>query len=118
MKSDRIFVGMGGLAGAAGVALAARAAHGGGAFTQTISTMLLLHAPLFVALGLSAAAQANKVLKFAGLLLMAGLAVFCLDLYVRDMGAARLFPFAAPVGGSAMILGWLGVALSALAARR
>lgn len=111
LNFSRLFVLAGGLIGAAGVGLAASAAHAGGAFTQTISNMLLFHAPLFVAIGLLSGA--GRFLSVAAGMLLAGLVLFSLDLYVRDLGMARLFPFAAPLGGTAMIAGWLGIALSA-----
>lgn len=114
--SDRAFLAAGGVVGALGVASAAAAAHQGGAFTQTISTMLLAHAPVFVALGLSS--YTNRLARIAGLIMLAGLAVFTLDLWVRDMGMARLFPLAAPIGGTAIIAGWLALALSALIKRQ
>ncbi len=115
--TGRVFQGFllaGGLCGAAGVMVAARAAHSGGAFTGTVSNMLMFHAPLFVALRLAGAERLGRLLTLAGLVMLAGLLLFCADLYVRDFGMARLFPMAAPIGGSALILGWIGVALSAV----
>lgn len=114
MNAGRILLGAGGLAGAAGVALAAQAAHGGGAFTQTISSMLLFHAALFVGIGASDRIQTAAILRVAAFILLFGVVLFCADLQVRDMGMDRLFPMAAPVGGTAMIAGWLGIAFSAL----
>ncbi|TIN31627.1 MAG: DUF423 domain-containing protein, partial [Mesorhizobium sp.] len=49
---SRILVLAGGLVGAAGVALSAAAAHRGGAFTGTAASFLLMHAPVFLAIGL------------------------------------------------------------------
>jgi uncharacterized membrane protein YgdD (TMEM256/DUF423 family) len=46
--------------------------------------------------------------------LLVGLVLFCGDLLARDFLGGRLVPFAAPVGGSLLILGWLVVAASAL----
>jgi uncharacterized membrane protein YgdD (TMEM256/DUF423 family) len=52
-----------------------------------------------------------------GSILLAGLVIFCADLLMRDLAGARLFLMAAPIGGTAMILGWLVVAASAFAGR-
>ena len=105
----------GGLCGAAGVALSAAAAHLGGAFTGTAASFLLMHAPALLAIGL---AGGNRMLRVGGLILLAGLVVFAGDLLARDHLSTRLFPMAAPVGGTLLIAGWLAVAASALAGRR
>ncbi|MBL8581693.1 MAG: DUF423 domain-containing protein [Rhizobiaceae bacterium] len=111
MTADRIFAVLGGLFGAAGVALSAMAAHRGGAFIGTAATFLLAHAPVLLAIGLVAA---GRPMRLATALLGLGVVLFCGDLLAREFLGGRLFPFAAPIGGSAMILGWLGIALAAL----
>lgn len=114
MTPDRFFILMAGLFGAAGVALAAAASHGGGGIhAGTISSMLLFHAPAFVALGL-AADNPPRLRIYAALLLLGGLVIFCGDLGLRGAYDIKLFPMAAPIGGMAMIAGWLGISLSAL----
>lgn len=110
--ASRLLILAAGLAGAAGVALSALAAHKGGAFTGTAANFLLMHAPIFLAAGLLGAGRA---LRAACLILLAGLVIFCGDLLMRDLAGTRLFAFAAPAGGTLLILGWLGIALSALA---
>jgi len=112
---SRGFVLAAGLCGAAGVALSAAAAHAGGAFTGTVASFLLMHAPVFLAVGL---AGANRLLQIACLALLVGLVLFCGDLLARDFLGGRLFPFAAPAGGTLLIGGWLLVAVSALARQR
>jgi uncharacterized membrane protein YgdD (TMEM256/DUF423 family) len=109
--SGRILVLAGGLCGAAGVALFAAAAHLGGAFVSTAASFLLMHAPVLVAVGL---VGANRILRTASLVLLAGLVLFCGDLLARDFLGSRLFPMSAPIGGSLLIAGWLAVAASAL----
>lgn len=104
-----------GLAGAAGVALSAAEAHLGGAFTGTAARMLLVHAPALLAIGL---AGGNVMLRLGGAAMALGLVLFCGDLLARDFLGDRLFPFAAPAGGSLLILSWLIVAASAIAGRR
>lgn len=104
------------LMGAGGVALSAAAAHGGGGATEQIAAyFLILHAAAL--LGLTACAQAFAAdIPFARALLCAGAAielgtiVFSADLADRALTGARLFPMAAPTGGSLMILGWLALA--------
>ena len=62
-NSGRILVFAGGLIGAAGVALSAAAAHLGGAFVGTAASFLLMHAPVFLAVGLIGA---NRMLRHSG----------------------------------------------------
>jgi uncharacterized membrane protein YgdD (TMEM256/DUF423 family) len=102
------------LQGAAGVALAAAAAHAaaaqgsGGANLATASQFLMIHAA--AGLGLAAFAQglATPSRWFAGgaFLLQAGVTLFSGDLVAR-VYAEKLFPMAAPIGGSATICAWL-----------
>jgi uncharacterized membrane protein YgdD (TMEM256/DUF423 family) len=110
------FVLAGGLSGAAGVVLSAAAAHMGGGTVGTAASMLLMHAPAFLAIGLVAATP--KLTRIGGWVLLAGLLVFAGDLLARNYGGNRLFPMAAPLGGTLMILGWLVVAGSAFFQRR
>jgi len=107
----RSFVFAAGLAGAAGVGLFAAQAHVGGAFTGTATTMLLVHAPALLAAGL---VGGNVLLRLAGFLWIVGLLLFCGDLLMRDFAGHSLFPFAAPTGGTLLILAWLVTACSAL----
>lgn len=107
----RILVAAGGLCGALGVALSAMAAHRGGAFTGTAASFLLMHAPVFLAIGL---VGGNRILRAGGLVLLVGLVVFSGDLLARDFLGSRLFPLAAPVGGTLLMVGWLAIAASAL----
>ena len=110
-RGARVLVGAGGLCGALGVALSAMAAHRGGAFTGTAASFLLMHAPVFLAVGLLGG---NRMLRAGGLILLVGLAVFSSDLLARDLLGSRLFPFAAPTGGTLLMIGWLAIAASAL----
>ncbi len=106
-----------GLAGAAGVATAAAAAHTDVSNFSAASTMFLAHAPALLALGLTATDKRRPV-DYAGLALALGVAVFGCDLLARYYFGHRLFPMAAPTGGLLMIAGWLGVAAAAIAMRR
>lgn len=115
MIADRILIVFAGLCGAAGVALSAVAAHAGGGNTGTAASFLLMHAPALLVLGLAARGQA---MRLAGFALLLGVLIFSGDLLMRNYAGTRLFPMAAPVGGMLMIIGWVAIALCALALRR
>jgi uncharacterized membrane protein YgdD (TMEM256/DUF423 family) len=114
MAIARVLTVAGGLCGAAGVALSAAAAHAGGDDTGTAASFLLMHAGVFLAIGLT---RSGRPLRIAALVLLAGLALFAGDLLMRDFAGMRLFPMAAPAGGSLMILGWIAVAITGAFAR-
>jgi len=117
MKSRSIIVVAAGLAGAAGMALGALAAHRiDDPSLATASHMLVLHAA--AALGLAAhlrrvhhgPAPFAKIWIVSAALLLGGAVLFAGDIAARTIGGFRLFPMAAPTGGAAMILGWLVLA--------
>ncbi|MGO6691412.1 DUF423 domain-containing protein [Rhizobium johnstonii] len=103
-----------GLFGVAGVALAALAAHGGGEanLAASASAMCLAHAPALLALALGNVRLRTAWL--AGLLMIVGTALFAGDLVTLRFSGSGLFPYAAPTGGWAMMLGWLAVAAGAI----
>lgn len=98
-----------GLAGAAGVVLAAAGAHGEGYAALTPPAyFLLMHAAAALAIAALAPRAAHPGgLLLAALILLAGVSLFSGDIAVRTLLGHRLFPMAAPIGGSTMILGWL-----------
>lgn len=101
-----------GLMGVSGVALAAAASHSGDThLLGSASTMCLAHAP--VLLGLYLADTRFRTATLAALILALGTIVFAGDLVSRHFLGDRLFPFAAPFGGSMMMLGWLVTAAGA-----
>lgn len=112
---DRALVFAAGICGALGVMLSAVAAHSGGVNLATAANFLLLHAPVLLAIGLVGGGMTART---GGLILLVGLALFSGDLVSRDYFGTRLFPYAAPAGGTILIAGWLVVAVSALIARR
>ena len=112
---QRALVFAGGLAGAAGVALSAVAAHAGGGNVATAASFLLAHAPALLAIGLLGR---SRLLAAGGTIALAGLVLFCGDLLMRHYAGSRLFPMAAPAGGTAMIVGWLAVAAAAFTGTR
>jgi uncharacterized membrane protein YgdD (TMEM256/DUF423 family) len=100
-----------GLSGALGVALSAMAAHrADGANLSTAANMLLFHAPAFLALAVMHISGVRRISTYA---LTIGLALFAGDLMARTYLGVRLFPMAAPTGGVLMIVGWMGIGVSA-----
>ncbi|MGJ4998553.1 DUF423 domain-containing protein [Bradyrhizobium sp. HKCCYLS3077] len=117
----RILIALAGLMGAAGVALAAKAAHDPDASRlATASTILLFHACAL--LGTVALAERGIVQRRIGMVaalgLVLGAALFSGDLMMRQFAGDRLFPFAAPTGGMLLIGGWLVLAIAAAWPRR
>jgi uncharacterized membrane protein YgdD (TMEM256/DUF423 family) len=109
------------LMGAAGVGLAALAAHqNGGEFGRTAALFLLLHAAACLAVAAHARIVASRALIVAGFVMAAGASLFAADLARSGFAGERLFPFAAPIGGSTMLLAWLALAgvFAAAASRR
>lgn len=105
-----------GLVGAAGVMLAAAAAHkGGGDLTAIAATFAILHAGAICALtGVSLAVpRAAPALLAAGAIMAVGTVLFSGDLALGGLFALHPWPQAAPVGGTALIVAWLAVAGSA-----
>ncbi|MEL4375207.1 DUF423 domain-containing protein [Brucella cytisi] len=103
-----LFSTLAGLCGALAIAAYAGAAHGGDNHLGNIAPLLLGHAPAFLVLSLII--PGSRTAYLGGILLVIGLALFCGDLFIRDIMDDRMFPMAAPTGGSLMILGWLVVA--------
>jgi uncharacterized membrane protein YgdD (TMEM256/DUF423 family) len=108
-----------GLTGAGGMILSAVSAHLlPDVRLQTTANLMLLHGVAALALCSLALAAPRRGIWFiaaAGMLLI-GSVVFACDMTLRATLAARLFPMAAPIGGSLLILGWITVALSAAVA--
>jgi uncharacterized membrane protein YgdD (TMEM256/DUF423 family) len=119
---DRLTLGLAALAagaGACGVVAAAAGAHTTpDPLLQTAATFLMLHAAAILAVCALARTMPGDT---AGLLigasvLLAALVLFCGDLAMRALTGARLFPYAAPIGGTGLILGWLVLAVVLLLA--
>lgn len=117
---ERLAIVAAGLAGALGVAAAARASHGGGENLAIAAQFLLFHAPALM--GLAALIRlgmlARGIAIIALLLFVAGLSLFSGDLAMRALVGSPLFRMAAPIGGSMLILGWLALAVAALRAEK
>jgi uncharacterized membrane protein YgdD (TMEM256/DUF423 family) len=108
-----VLIALAGLMGAAGVALAAAAAHVAPAAKLDVAGfMLLFHAAAVLAavgLGHQGLLARAGVLAAAGGLAL-GAALFAGDLALRAFAATRLFPMAAPTGGVILIASWLALA--------
>jgi len=110
-RSPLVLAAVAALMGAAGVGLAAAAVHlTGGELAQRGALFLLLHA--VAALGIAAHVRIapSRALLLAGFFMAAGASLFAADLAYHAFAGARLFPFAAPIGGSTMILSWFALA--------
>jgi uncharacterized membrane protein YgdD (TMEM256/DUF423 family) len=99
-----------GLAGALGVALAARGSHAAEGDLAIAANFLLLHAPVLLGISLLVT---NRLTQIAGYVLVIALLLFCGDLAMRSELGRPLFAFAAPIGGVGLIVGWLLLAASA-----
>lgn len=118
---DHLLIALAGLMGAAGVMLAAAGAHGKpGSGLDSAGYLLLLHAATIIA-GV-AAARAGLLTRPAGTLALWGFVIgaslFAADVAARAYLGHRLFPFAAPAGGTIQIVSWLVLAAAALLALR
>jgi uncharacterized membrane protein YgdD (TMEM256/DUF423 family) len=108
-----------GLMGACGVGLAAAAAHGTStAGLDSAAWLLLFHAiAILGAAALADQGQLWRPLALAAMLcFVAGSALFSGDIALRAFAGHRLFPMAAPSGGTLLLIGWLVLAAAALAA--
>lgn len=109
-----------GLMGAAGIVLAAASAHGApGAGLDSAGYLLLIHAAAVT--GGTALMHQAMLSRTVGLFALAGFvlggALFAGDVAARAYIGSRVFPMAAPAGGTILIAGWLALAFAALTAR-
>ncbi len=115
-EASRLIALIAGLLGAAGVALAAVASHAmPDAALAMAAQMLVLHAAAALAVSAWAARpDSSRAWTIAASLLLIGVTLFAGDIALRGFSGNRLFPMAAPIGGSTMIAGWLAVAAAAV----
>ena len=80
---------------------------------------LLLHAAAALAIAAHArvATASARALVIVGFVMEAGAALFSAELAMRAFTGERIFPFAAPIGGSTMMIAWLALAIVFAAAR-
>src|SRR4051794_38378185 len=109
--ASRLWVGLAGLSGAAGVALSAAAAHANLLDARLVATsgeFLLLHAPALMAAGWLADRRGGLCPSIAGGAFLLGILCFCGTLAFRGMGMSTP-DGVAPAGGIALILGWVAL---------
>ena len=110
---DRLWIGLGALAGLSGVAMAAAASHmlparlDAAAITAVRSAVQMQgwHAAALVLCGVLAA-RGGMLPSLAGACFAVGLLLFCGAVYGQTLGALRLGPMA-PIGGTLLMLGWI-----------
>jgi len=118
--SSTILIVLAGLMGAAGIVLAAADAHGKPeAGLDSAGYMLLFHAAAL--LGGVALLHQQLVSRPVGLIALCGFVLgavlFAGDVAARAYIGHRLFPIAAPTGGTILIAAWLVMAIAALITR-
>jgi uncharacterized membrane protein YgdD (TMEM256/DUF423 family) len=114
-----ILVVLAGLMGASGVILAAVSAHvAPGTGLDSAAYMLLFHATAI--LGGAATVHQGLLWRPIGAVVLAawvlGAILFSGDISLRALAGHRLFPMAAPIGGTILIGAWLVLAAAAIAA--
>jgi uncharacterized membrane protein YgdD (TMEM256/DUF423 family) len=114
-----ILIALAALMGAAGVILAAAAAHAApGTGLDSAAYMLLFHA--VAVLGGAALLQQGQLWRLPALIALAGWVLggvlFSADVALRAFAGHRLFPMAAPTGGTILILAWLVLAVAGIGA--
>jgi uncharacterized membrane protein YgdD (TMEM256/DUF423 family) len=117
----RILVILAGIMGADGVILAAASAHQpDAARLASASSMLLFHATAVLAV--VALAERGVIHARIGITAAFGFVIatglFAGDLTLRQYAGHGLFPFAAPTGGTLLIISWLVLAVAAAWPRR
>ena len=121
LRGLRILVILAGVMGADGVILAAASTHQPDATRlAAASSMLLFHS---VAVLATVALAERGIIHFRiGITAACGFvvaaALFATDLSLRQYAGHSLFPFAAPTGGTLLILSWLMLAVAAAWPRR
>lgn len=119
----RIFLIAAGLLGAAGVALGAFGAHGLSAYFEanpgtedTFRTGVqyhLIHAVALIGAAWAVSYFPSRWTRLAGWLFIIGVMLFSGSLYLLSLAGLRFMGAVAPLGGAALIAGWLCLALAA-----
>jgi len=120
-KMERRLLVAGGILGALGVAAGAFGAHGLKqiaspdelAIFETGARYHLVHALATVAAAWAAGRFPGRASTLAGWLFVAGVTVFSGTLYAMALGGPRWLGAITPLGGTALVAGWIGLALAA-----
>jgi uncharacterized membrane protein YgdD (TMEM256/DUF423 family) len=113
-RSPLVLAGVAALMGAAGVALAAAGVHeNGGELAERGALFLLLHAAAALAIAAHArsAPASARALVMVGFVMEAGAILFSAELAMHIFTGERIFRFAAPIGGTTMLLAWIALAV-------
>ncbi|WP_026304438.1 DUF423 domain-containing protein [Kaistia granuli] len=114
MNGQRALLVVAGLAGMLGVAMAAAGAHvPGGERLATAGNMAMAQAPALLALGFFVPASA-LLMTISAWAIALGLIGFAGALAFHTLTGSPALASIAPIGGTTMMIGWLGVAISAL----
>jgi uncharacterized membrane protein YgdD (TMEM256/DUF423 family) len=120
---QRVWMALGALAGLTAVAMAAVAAHGLGrldagalAMVRSAIEMQVWHALALLACGLWVP-RGGRLADWAGAAFALGIVLFCGGVYALALFDVRV-AMVAPVGGTLLMLGWLLLGVSAMAAGR
>ena len=115
-RIPRILVVLAAIMGADGVILAAASAHLPDASgLASASSMLLFHATaVLVIVALAGRGVIDDRIGIAAALgMVLATVLFASDLALRQYAGHRLFPYAAPMGGTLLIVSWLTLAVAA-----
>jgi uncharacterized membrane protein YgdD (TMEM256/DUF423 family) len=115
---DRMWVGLGAVAGLLAVALAAMAAHVPGLGSQAVRDAVQMqgwHALALFGVGIWAR-RGGVLAHLAGAAFALGMLLFCGSIVLLALTGVRL-PSVAPAGGMLLMAGWALLGLSALRAR-
>ena len=87
---------------------------------ETAARYQMYHAIAIFGVGVLASTNRlpRRWLTIAAVAFCAGIALFSGSLYALALGAPRWFGAITPLGGTLFMLGWLGIAIAALTARR
>ena len=116
---SRVFMALGAVFAALSVALSAASAHvpalqqAGAAFTASLDQQQF-HALGLVLVGLALARRPSLWLVASGVLMLAGLLLFCMNIDARILWGWDAARALVPAGGSAFILAWLALAVGVL----
>jgi len=117
--TSRLFIALGAIFAALSVALSAAAAHvpalqqAGASFAASLDQQQF-HALGLVLVGLAHARRVSLWLVASGMLMLAGLLLFCLNIDARILWGWDAARALVPAGGSAFILAWLVLAVGVL----
>jgi len=119
----RTFIIIAATVGFLGVAIGAFGAHGLAAHFadnpdleptfQTASDYHLIHALALLGVAWAAERYPGRAIRWAGYLMLAGVVVFSGSLYILSIANIRWLGAIAPLGGTALLAGWLLLGVAA-----